>query len=739
MRDNETAASNESVSGFLGDFFFLQETSTLPIDGDGNRAATVCANDGNTKDRPQRSRPSSRSRHSVNESIDNRATTPKNASRRAVTPGKQPSRATTPARKALSDESSLTPPFSAKKVRSRGSRRSKDKRDDELFLKLLLDREVFNIEEIHNNYSKACQRSLLVPRRHFLEMIEHGTDATAESRISLGNKSMGDAQASLLSEPISQQVRRGASSIDLSSNRIGGSSIEQFATALGSTPCFLEVLDLSRNTLGISTIPSITQIIDATKLVLLNLNENNLKDSSIEMLAASLESNRTLTWLDLGKNEVSRLGAIALASLVRKNATLLSLGLSWNSVSGEGAVALCSALEDNVSLKTLDLSFNTMGNRSRPIVSKALAKVMRKNQTLTHLDISHNQFGQRECRVLGLALNSNHTLFGLHLEGNAAYTDARGFIRPRSSTFSAMVTGDLRRLHANIMHYPANDLCELDQSGGCWLCGGWQERTISCCAPPDCHGPAKLHISTDGVVEPIALSDFMKTMVLKVAALGKSSISNAELADLGMRMMNDLGIGTMADLDASLRDHDTLFDTEGIFNSWIEKWRAAASRSSINIGRSLLRRIRDELPFHLGPEQHLSGDGTERYPGGPMTQNEEGDWKVSRMLPPGTAFYYFTFQRGESRVAVATKDDLTAARLDALHAGMAAAYSNRLGNTWKSLGNQAATDNGVSNPPLKKSGGPMLLKSRLDKLRGQLNASATSAKAKASIVNRKVR
>ena len=73
------------------------------------------------------------------------------------------------------------------------------------------------------------------------------------------------------------------------------------------------------------------------------------------------------------------------------------------------------------------------------------------------------------------------------------------------------------------------------------------------------------------------------------------------------------------------------------------------------------------------------------------------------------------------------------------HAGMAAAYSNRLGNTWKSLGKQAATDNGVSNNPLKKSGGPMLLKSRLDKLRGQLNASATSAKAKASIVNRKVR
>ena len=79
MRDNETAASNESVSGFLGDFFSLQETSTLPIDRDGNRAATEYANDGNTKERPQRSRPSSRSRHSVNESIDNRATTPKNA------------------------------------------------------------------------------------------------------------------------------------------------------------------------------------------------------------------------------------------------------------------------------------------------------------------------------------------------------------------------------------------------------------------------------------------------------------------------------------------------------------------------------------------------------------------------------------------------------------------------------------------------------------------------------------
>ena len=72
----------------------------------------------------------------------------------------------------------------------------------------------------------------------------------------------------------------------------------------------------------------------------------------------------------------------------------------------------------------------------------------------------------------------------------------------------------------------------------------------------------------------------------------------------------------------------------------------------------------------------------------------------------------------------------------ALHAGMAAAYSNRLGNMWRSIGQPKAAIESAAGAPAK--GRPMLLKARLDKVRGQLNASATTSAAKAVQVDRQV-
>ena len=619
--------------------------------------------------------------------------------------------------------------------------------EDKRFLKLVLDQEKFDVEKVHSQYSMACESSLLVPRRHFLEVVERGTDAILESKIALGNKAMGEAQANLLCEPMSHQVRRGAQTIDLQANRMGAASLGQLASALGSETCFLEGVNLSGNSLGASAIPAVAQIVDATRLVKLDLGDNLLKDSGTEVLAGALHANRTLTWLDLCKNDVSRLGTLALAAMLRENKTLTSLGLSWNSIAGESAVVLCGALQDNASLKTIDMSFNALGNRARPFVSRALAKALHINRTLTHLDLSHNQFGHQECRVLGRALNSNHSLLGLHLEGNAAFADARGFLRPRCSTFSAMVTGDLRRLHAGIMQYPANRLSDMDNSGGCWLCGGWQERTFSCRPPPNCHGPAELHISTDGVVEPVPLSVFVKQVIQRLGSAGSALEVKAEATnDLGVKFMNELGIETMADLDAATRDPDTLFVIEDVLNRWLEKWkviRHAVSKegesrqsSRRNSGRALLKQLRLELPKNMGRDVHICGDGKERYPGKPMVETDDGAWELTRMVPPGTVFYYFTFQRAGSKVAVAKKDDLTNSRLDTLHAGMAAAYSNRLGNMWRSIGQPKAAIESAAGAPAK--GRPMLLKARLDKVRGQLNASATTSAAKAVQVDRQV-
>ena len=51
---------------------------------------------------------------------------------------------------------------------------------------------------------------------------------------------------------------------------------------------------------------------------------------------------------------------------------------------------------------------------------------LRPPPSLRHVDLSHNRLDARAARALGHALEANHALRGLHLEGNAGCVDARG-------------------------------------------------------------------------------------------------------------------------------------------------------------------------------------------------------------------------------------------------------------------------------------------------------------------------
>ena len=86
-------------------------------------------------------------------------------------------------------------------------------------------------------------------------------------------------------------------------------------------------------------------------------------------------------------------------------------------------MVLCGA-HRTTPVEAIDMSFNALGNRARPFVSRALAKALHINRTLTHLDLSHNHLVTRS--VAFSADELQPFSFGLHLEGNAAFADARG-------------------------------------------------------------------------------------------------------------------------------------------------------------------------------------------------------------------------------------------------------------------------------------------------------------------------
>jgi hypothetical protein len=61
---------------------------------------------------------------------------------------------------------------------------------------------------------------------------------------------------------------------------------------------------------------------------------------------------------------------------------------------------------------------------------EAISEALRINEVLTHLDLSHCQLDALDCEGIAEGLHKNHTLLGLHVEGNQAWVDARGFIVP---------------------------------------------------------------------------------------------------------------------------------------------------------------------------------------------------------------------------------------------------------------------------------------------------------------------
>ena len=58
----------------------------------------------------------------------------------------------------------------------------------------------------------------------------------------------------------------------------------------------------------------------------------------------------------------------------------------------------------------------------------AWAEAFKYNQSLIHVDIGHNSLKQKEMDVIAEGLKLNHTILGMHLQGNEAQVDSEGFL-----------------------------------------------------------------------------------------------------------------------------------------------------------------------------------------------------------------------------------------------------------------------------------------------------------------------
>jgi len=69
-----------------------------------------------------------------------------------------------------------------------------------------------------------------------------------------------------------------------------------------------------------------------------------------------------------------------------------------------------------------------------------------ENINLLHLDLSYNHFGQNDIKAIGDGLKENHTLLGIHMQGNRAKVDLLGFVEPSQKTAN-QDTGQMLTMH----------------------------------------------------------------------------------------------------------------------------------------------------------------------------------------------------------------------------------------------------------------------------------------------------
>ena len=300
--------------------------------------------------------------------------------------------------------------------------------------------------------------------------------------------------------------------INLSYNKIGIGAIELLVRYILEHNCNLENLNLESNSIGVTNTKKIVEAISTNlkhEIKYLNLSKNLLNDDIANDLSILINNCDSLNVLILYQNQFTNQGAGILMSEIKKHTGLKILDLSWNLIG--------TNLTDEVpTLDELIKSKNNINNDSNEINHfdnaylnelKYTLKYRRYNSTsperkgskvsyftsqlcglfhnkkteLLHLDISYNNLNYIDCKAISEHIKNNHTILGIHVDGNDMYTDEFGFVYPiQKSNYKqdhfakSQIFYRLSDEHPLIISNAIN-LNKVRAKNNCWICEGWRE------------------------------------------------------------------------------------------------------------------------------------------------------------------------------------------------------------------------------------------------------------------------
>ncbi len=366
--------------------------------------------------------------------------------------------------------------------------------------------------------------------------------------ILLGNNRLSDNAASKLINSIAENlianIKNRIHSIDLSYNMISSNTIDSLCNYSQLNGCNLKRLNLEGNSLGDKLIIRLANALtlgSSDKLKYLNLSKNNLTDESMPSLAELIVNCIYLQVLNLHENQIKNNGAALIISKCKNHNEIKVLDLGWNLIgnsifnliskdeliaqhrsnlpklqmkeendkakndkkdkkSKENAGNDIDALYNNAEIAEL-LSFPFEDNA--PQINFTKKKSMERLKisqfaielgelfsstvtTMLHLDISHNSINFYDSEYISKNVVRNHTILGIHVDGNQMIIDELGFILPvekkitEEDYFSkAHITYDMT-VGLNHNYYSNSEIIrKIKTKNNCWICEGWKEVKLT--------------------------------------------------------------------------------------------------------------------------------------------------------------------------------------------------------------------------------------------------------------------
>lgn len=340
--------------------------------------------------------------------------------------------------------------------------------------------------------------------------------------------------------------------LDLSNNKIGNKGLDYLIKFIDNqSDCHLKDLKLRNINTSDSSVKKLCDIIvnKIEGIYTLDLSKNNLTEISSVKICNVLTSCESLNSLELHENYFNNKSAANLISHVSKSKNLKHFDISWNKIGDNIDIDyLYNSREDiyknynfditrtkfrNYDLKefskTMNIKFKDIqlpgileknsknknnkkkGNTNNKFEEYETIIKFRKNinkineispfavslgelflskkTSLLHLNISNNNINIDDCKHISETVKENHTILGIHVEGNCMEIDSLGFIHPidkldretnyyaaNNITYNSLLQKEKNIFLGNSMLKSYVDLHKkIRFINNCWICQGWRE------------------------------------------------------------------------------------------------------------------------------------------------------------------------------------------------------------------------------------------------------------------------